>query len=187
MSDINDSEYIYLTIPKDYEDVYKTLLILLSEYGEEMLKDCKAACANKNRDVIDCFNMFNSAVAARELGQEKLAQTIMKYIRAKIKIIYGVDILVGSIYYGAGLTDEAATNEVKSTSTPAGNYTFNVEIPESYIWLVIPSHMSITHASLNNFDFPLEEPYTIQKEGQPYKVYRSSNTYDAVSFTIQVI
>lgn len=187
MNGVNNSEYIYLTVPIDYEDVYKTLLILLADYGEDMLKDCKASCTNKNRDVIDCFNMFNAAIAARELGKDKLAETIIKYIKAKIKVMYGVDVLVGSIYYGAGLTDESAINEIKGKSSPKGDYTFNVSEPESYIWIIIPAGMTIKEAKLNNFDFPLETPYSIEKNGKEYHVYRSSNTYDAVSFTIQVI
>ena len=85
-------EYIYLTIPAEYVCVYHRIMAMLADYGEDMLKDCKANCTDRNSNVIDCFNMFNAAVAARKLGKDKLAETLIKYIKAKINQMYrGVD------------------------------------------------------------------------------------------------
>ena len=81
-------EYVYITIPAEYICVYHRILAMLSDYGEEMLKDCKANCTDKNSGVIECFNMFNAAVAARHLGQDKKAELIINYIKAKINQIY---------------------------------------------------------------------------------------------------
>ena len=81
-------EYIYLTIPAEYVCVYHRIMAMLADYGEEMLKDCKAACIDRNSGVIECFNMFNAACAARLLGQEKKAQLIINYVKAKINQIY---------------------------------------------------------------------------------------------------
>ena len=81
-------EYIYLTIPAEYVCVYHRIMAMLADYGEEMLKDCKATCTDRNSGVIECFNMFNSACAARLLGQDKKAQLIINYIKAKINQIY---------------------------------------------------------------------------------------------------
>ena len=87
-----DLEYVYVTIPAEYICVYHRILAMMADYGEEMLKDCKASCTDKNNNVIECFNMFNSAVAARKLGKDKLAETLIKYIKAKINQIYkGID------------------------------------------------------------------------------------------------
>lgn len=83
-----EPEYIYVTIPAEYICVYHRILAMMADYGEEMLKDCKASCTNRNSSVIECFNMFNAAVAARKLGKEKLAETLIKYIKAKINQIY---------------------------------------------------------------------------------------------------
>lgn len=83
-----EPEYIYITIPAEYICVYHRILAMLADYGEEMLKDCKASCTDKNSGVIECFNMFNAAVAARKLGKDKLAETLIKYIKAKINQIY---------------------------------------------------------------------------------------------------
>lgn len=83
-----EPEYVYVTIPAEYVCVYHRILAMLADYGEEMLKDCKASCTDRNSGVIECFNMFNSAVAARKLGKDKLANTIIVYIKAKINQIY---------------------------------------------------------------------------------------------------
>ena len=87
-----DLEYVYVTIPAEYICIYHRILAMMADYGEEMLKNCKASCTDKNNNVIECFNMFNSAVAARKLGKDKLAESLIKYIKAKINQIYkGLD------------------------------------------------------------------------------------------------
>lgn len=83
-----EPEYVYITIPADYVCVYHRILAMLADFGEEMLKDCKATCTEKNSNVIECKNMFDAAVAARKLGKNKLAETLIKYIKAKINQIY---------------------------------------------------------------------------------------------------
>lgn len=84
-----EPEYIYVTVPAEYICVYHRILAMLADYGEDMLKDCKASCTDRNSSVIECFNIFNAAVAARKLGRNKLAETLIKYIKAKINQIYG--------------------------------------------------------------------------------------------------
>ena len=87
-----EPEYVYVTIPAEYICVYHRILAMLADYGEDMLKNCKASCSDRNSNVIDCFNMFNAAVAARKLGKDKLAETLIKYIKAKInQMCRGVD------------------------------------------------------------------------------------------------
>ena len=81
-------EFIYTTIPAEYVCVYHRILAMLADFGEEMLKDCKASCTERNSGTIECFNMFNAAVAARALGQDKKASVIINYVKAKINQIY---------------------------------------------------------------------------------------------------
>lgn len=83
-----EPEYVYITIPAEYICVYHRILAMLADYGEEMLKDCKANCKDKNKGVLECFDMFNAAVAAKKLGKDKLAELIIKYIKTKINQIY---------------------------------------------------------------------------------------------------
>ena len=94
-----EPEYVYVTIPAEYICVYHRILAMLADYGEDMLKDCKASCTDRNSNVIECFNMFNAAVAARKLGKDKLAETLIKYIKAKINQMYrGVDNSTGFVF-----------------------------------------------------------------------------------------
>lgn len=86
-----EPEYVYMTIPAEYVCVYHKILAMLADYGEDMLKDCKASCTDRNSGVIECFNMFNAAVAARKIGKTKLAETLIKYIKCKINQIYKGD------------------------------------------------------------------------------------------------
>lgn len=95
-----EPEYVYITIPASWVCVYHRILAMLADYGEEMLKDCKASCTDRNSNVIECFNMFNAAIAARKIGKDKLAETLIKYIKAKIAQIYkGADNCTESFIY----------------------------------------------------------------------------------------
>lgn len=95
-----EPEYVYMTIPVSWVCVYHRILAMLADYGEDMLKDCKAACTDRNSNVIECFNMFNAAIAARKIGKDKLAETLIKYIKAKITQIYkGIDNCTESFIY----------------------------------------------------------------------------------------
>lgn len=80
--------YIYVEIPAEYICIYHKILHLMAKYGESMLMDCKASQNACNIEIIDCFNMFNAAVAAKKLGKESLANTLIKYIKAKLENVY---------------------------------------------------------------------------------------------------
>lgn len=81
-------EFIYMTIPAEWACVYQKLLVAVADYGEQMLNDCKASCKDPNRSIINCWHMFSAAVAAHNLGKDKLADTLIKYIKGQLKIIY---------------------------------------------------------------------------------------------------
>jgi hypothetical protein len=115
-----DKTYIYIAIPEKYKIVYETMMIASLEVGEATLKECNCDCHNKNNCLRECYDLFNSVVAAYNLNQEKLADTIIKYIIAKLKEakIYvdenlvlpediGVDII--TIMYNNGTTDQELT------------------------------------------------------------------------------
>lgn len=85
---VNFVEYVYITIPAEYVCIYQKLLIMYVDFGNELLKNCKAPCDSKYRKLIDCYNAFNAAVAAKKLGQDKLAETLIKYVEEQIKVNY---------------------------------------------------------------------------------------------------
>jgi hypothetical protein len=83
-----NANYVYIDIPTEYIPVYTRLLCALADYGIDMLEDCKASCTDKDSGIIECFNMFNSAVAAYKLGQTKLAETLISYIDSTLSLKY---------------------------------------------------------------------------------------------------
>ena len=68
--------------------------------------------------------------------------------------------------------------------TPAGTY--NITVPENgdKVYFIVPSNMTITRATMSGFEFPLDDPQIDLIEG--YKIYASSNTYDAGNLIIVI-
>lgn len=116
-------EYVYMTIPAKYICTYHRILIMLADYGVEMLNDCGASCKDGNRQVVNCFNMFNAAVAAYKLGQEKLADTLIKYVDSKIRLIYKGEDNSPNIVYPV---DEKG--HLKAVVSCGENPTFKIDI-----------------------------------------------------------
>lgn len=83
------------------------------------------------------------------------------------------------IWYGSGNAWTSAQTKASPKTSPAGTYNVVVATAASYVWFVVPASMSIDHATKSGFDFPLEDPQSVTKDGVAYKAYRSSNTYDA--------
>ena len=82
------AEYVYLTIPAEYVCLYNKLLVYLSDFGEAAIKDCQAACKGQNLYIIQCWNMFQSAIACHALGLFDKADLFIKYIEAQLETIY---------------------------------------------------------------------------------------------------
>ena len=122
-------EYVYMTIPAKYICTYHRILIMLADYGLEMLNDCNASCKDGNRQVINCFNMFNAAVAAYKLGQTKVADTIIKYVNAKIKLLYKGEDNSPSIVYPV---DEKG--HLKAIVSCGENPHFEIDAETGILW-----------------------------------------------------
>lgn len=122
-------EYIYMTIPADYICTYHKILILLSEYGVDMLNDCQAGCSNQNKSIINCFNMFNAAVAARKLGQDKTAETIIKYVNGQLNIIHNYNDIDTKIVFPV---DE--NGYLKAIVSCGENPTFTIDPETGLLW-----------------------------------------------------
>lgn len=84
-----DGMYTYLDVPSKYNCVYKKLLIKLSDLGVDMIKDCTSTCKGINRQVINCWNMFQSACTAYTLGYWKQADLLINYINSSLQ--FGCD------------------------------------------------------------------------------------------------
>lgn len=76
--------YIYLVVPAKYECVYTKLLVKMSNLGVDLLKDCASTCRGLNRQVLNCWNMFQAACCAYEAGEYKKADLLINYVNASL-------------------------------------------------------------------------------------------------------
>lgn len=84
-------EYVYLTIPAEYICIYHKLVMAVSEMGKDIIDDCNYTCQNKGKNIVNCWNLFQSAVANYNLGNYKEANFYIKYIDKQIELIYKND------------------------------------------------------------------------------------------------
>lgn len=92
--------YYHTIIPKEWINTYGKLCVLIQHYGADMLKDCNAKCSPNNKTIIDCFNMFEAAICARNLStrynvnensipeSEKLGNLLYNYVTKQIDNLY---------------------------------------------------------------------------------------------------
>lgn len=78
---------IDIHIPKKYLPIYKAIIILYAELGYDSLQDCKTFCKGRNKDIIDCYIMFETAISAFYNGNEKLCNTIMTTLKAQLNLL----------------------------------------------------------------------------------------------------
>ena len=78
------AEYVYLTIPAKWVCVYHKLLMYMADYGKTIIDDCSAICKNSNKNILSCWNLFQSALACHTLGKNKEADLFIKYIEKQL-------------------------------------------------------------------------------------------------------
>lgn len=136
--DITDEvEYAYLTIPKAYICLYHKLLVYLSDFGIELLKDCKAGCSAKNKSIIDCWNMFQALCAAHALGETKKAELLYNYITSQLELYYKQEASDSEIYnrrFAVRITEDGILKAGVSCrdNTDIGTFYVDVETGELY-------------------------------------------------------
>lgn len=84
MAQREDQEYIYLKVPSRYKCIYTKLLVLMTDLGIDILKDCASTCKGKNKQIINCWNMFQAACSAYTSGQSKEATLLVNYINVQL-------------------------------------------------------------------------------------------------------
>ena len=88
LGDFVNKGYTYMEIPEEWLCLYHKLLHYLADFGENALKDCETSCSGRNKNILKCWGMFQSALAAKSLGKDKLANTLIKYVDAQLELIY---------------------------------------------------------------------------------------------------
>jgi hypothetical protein len=86
---IKDTQgFIYLEIPISYACTYHKLLTYMADYGIDAIKECDSACKGSNKSIIKCWNMFQAAIAAYEIGKKKEANLLINYVDSQLDLIY---------------------------------------------------------------------------------------------------
>mgnify|MGYP007072982062 CR=1 FL=1 len=92
------------------------------------------------------------------------------------------------MYFGASAKDALVSADVLALtkqpikSSPAGNVTVEVGANE-YLWLCVPSTMTINSVKSGGFDVPMAAPITVAVDGKGnYKCYRSAGPFAEGTF-----
>lgn len=83
-----EPEYVYLTIPADWVCIYHKLLTYMADFGKTIVDDCNAICQGNSKNIITCWNLFQSAVACHTLGRDSEAEFFINYITSQLELIY---------------------------------------------------------------------------------------------------
>lgn len=118
-------EYVYLTIPADWVCVYHKLLTYMADFGKTVVDDCNAICKGDSKNIISCWNLFQSAIACKELGKDKEAEFFIDYITKQLNNIYkGSN---NKCYGGTFPVSIDNKGELKAIVTCGDNYIFSVD------------------------------------------------------------
>ena len=94
---------------------------------------------------------------------------------------------VRPIFTGVGASASAANTRQTARKTPTGNYEINV-LSTNYIWFVIPKTMDDikNKATMEGYEFKLNDPEDITKDDVEYKAYRSENKIVPGTYQIKI-
>lgn len=103
LEDFLHLDEIPVRIPKEFLFVYNKLLLLMVELGESMLLNCKSLCDTHNMPIVECYHIFKTALAAKQLASEisteddnnettknyyaKLSDTLLNYVKTQLNAI----------------------------------------------------------------------------------------------------
>lgn len=96
------------------------------------------------------------------------------------------------MYFGSSANSSLSSADVLAMtkqsikSSPSGSYSVTVA-EGNYMWLCVPSTMTINKVTSSGFDVPMEAAASVEVSGKTtYKCYRSSSTYVAGTVSIVV-
>lgn len=76
-------DVVFIKVPIKYYNIYNTMLIAIAEYDVAILKSCKCECKKYN-ELLDCFNLYYSLIAACNLQDLDSAKNIAEFITQKL-------------------------------------------------------------------------------------------------------
>ena len=92
---------------------------------------------------------------------------------------------VGKVYYGSGSVYTDDSTYASERTTPQGVYNVTVSNNGDYIYIVVPSSMTIAKVSMNGVNIPMNVT-DVTIGGISYKAYQSKNQYIAGTYEVIV-
>lgn len=182
-------QLIYATMPQSWTSLAQKIYYLFTEYGIESLKDCKADCKKTTYNIVKCYNMFCSAIAAYNVGRYKEANTIINYIKAQLKLLYpNMSFGNKSLYIGSGLDLSdiiKPEQKIEDINTLVGSYQIDVE-NDTHLYFAFSTGLTYNRITFNNFDIPFEDLTFEEINGDSYQILKSVNTYLKGSYIIKI-
>lgn len=129
-------DQVYLTVPTEWVCVYHKLLVYMADFGKTLVDDCTASCKGNGKNILNCWNLFQSALACKELGKTKEADFFIDYIRMQLENMYGGT--NNEVYNGSGALTITDDGKLKAIVTCGERTRFWVdaetgELYEEYI------------------------------------------------------
>lgn len=170
--------YIYATVPANWVKVLHKIYNLMAEYGLDAVKDCKASCNNRNSHIIECYTIFQSALAANNVGRTKEAELLINYLSAQLDIYYNnTEYEFYNIYITPANAKQYLTDKykVEGVGTIYGEY--QIEDITSFIYLYIPKvfENQLHKVEINNQQMSIQKDSETDIDGTRYCVYRFVN------------
>lgn len=142
-------EFVYLTIPADWVCVYHKLLVYMADMGKAIVDDCTSACKGNGKNIMNCWNMFQSAIACRTLNREKEANFFIEYIKKQLESLYGGR--DESIFNGTNFYPISKDGKLKALcSCNKNNVSFGVDLETGRLY------QEYLNSDTNNETFTIE-------------------------------
>lgn len=161
----SDNEYLVpdtLSITKKVNDEVETILT-----------NYPTSNSNLNTPIQGAREIFKFTVTKEDRTSQSISQT--KYL----------------CFYG-GNAESTITAEILNTlsrvSTTGASFNPSITTKDNdYIWLVVPSYLSITHVTSAGFDVPLSAPQTITDNLGSFKAYHTANPLTAATWNLVIL
>lgn len=172
-----DGTYIYLVVPAKYECVYTKLLVKMTDLGIDLLKDCASTCRGVNRQVLNCWNMFQAACTAYELGEVKKADLLINYINASLNFACTSEQAPTISNFKLNVTNVVGNQTIIVTEA-----TFNIDYPNK----VKANSLKIVHKNTDTViaeNLSVISPVSIDSVNLDVKVGETHTWYGVITDT----
>lgn len=131
---------ILMVIPDEYKNTYDVLLKKLANYGKDLLDDCSSTCKSANKQLTICWNMFQAACAAYQIGDTKKADLLIKYINTcmKVDIANLITMYVGQSDYVDNITEEKVLTTFLNVLVPiTGEFSYISDVVDEDVFAIL--------------------------------------------------